>query len=260
MSAPSHATPFDGVDLVEGSVHLWAGGPKGDVFAMRPDLAYASAGIGRVVLAAAFARAMQAGEVDPAERILLERVRDTSDRGVLATLGAGLNPTWRDLLVIALTLEDREATARLSARLGQAAVAEAAAGLGLDAGALADYPAVPPRVTARAAAGAVLRLEGYVGAAGLDLLLPAMRGVRYRWRVRTRLDDDWDIATAGSRRASLVEEVALWRTAAGWAAAAVAFTDAEDPWRAEYVMGDGFRRVVEGVGVPQVDSEGGEVR
>lgn len=258
MSGLWQATPYDGVDLVEGSIHLWAGGAAREVFALRPALQYGSPGIGRVVVAAAFARAAQAGAVDPAERTRLERGRDTGDRGVLPTLGAGLNPTWRDLLVIAIGLEDKEATARLVARLGRRALTEAAEALGLDPKAFAAYPTAPPWVGARAAAGALLRLEEYVGSAGLDLLLPPMRSVRYRWRVRTRLDEEWEIATSGSRQAGAVEEVALWRTASGWAAAAVAFTDAADPWRAEYVMGDGFRRVVEAVGTPAADGEGGE--
>jgi hypothetical protein len=261
MSAGPASTPYDGVDLVEGAVHLWAGGPGGSrSLAMRPEVAYASAGMGRVVVAAAFARAVRDGAIDPGERTRLERSRDTGDRGVLATLGGGLNPTWHDLLVIMLTVEDAEAAIRLCARLGPAAVGDAAQALGLPPGAMDAYPAAPPRLGARVAAAAMSRLAVHAGEDGLAMLLPHMRSVRYRWRVRTRLDEEWVVATAGSRGRGSVEEVALWRTAEGWASAAVAMTGVDDPWRAEYVMGDGFRRVVEHIGAPVADAEGGAGR
>jgi hypothetical protein len=260
VTAAARPTPYLGIDLVEGAVCLWAGGEGGEPLVMRPDVRYPSPGVGRVVVAAAFARSAAAGRVDLAERTVLTRGRDMGDRGVLPSLGPGLNPTWRDLLVIALTLEDREATGRLGERLGAAALTHAAHALGLPEEALVTYPTAPPVVSAREAAGAMLRLEEAAGAEGFAMILPLLLGVRYRWRVRTRLDEGWEVATAGSRQRSVVEEVALWRTAAGWASAAIALTDVDDAWRAEYVMGDAFRRLVEEVGVPVKGAKGGDGR
>lgn len=256
MSAQARTTPFDGVDLVEGSVHLWAGAEDRETFALRPDHAYVSPGIGRVVVAVALARTAAAGGIDLGERTLLERGRDLGDRGVLESLGEGLRPTWRDLLVIGLTLENREAVSRLCDRLGVRALAQAADALGLGPDALAGYPALPPRICARSGAGAMLRLESAAGPTGFALLLSLLRGGRYRWRVRTRLAEDWEVAASGSCQRGTVEELALWRTRRGWAAAALAFADVEDAWRAEYLMGDGFRRVIEGVGEPVADNGG----
>lgn len=259
MSVASPATPLDGIDLVAGVVHLWAGESPAEVdageeappvLALRADALYPSPGVGRLVLATAFARAWEAGRIEPGERTLLTRGRDLGDQGVLASLGAGLDPTWRDLIVIALALEDREATARLSERLGQDEIAAAASTLGLSADAVRALPVMPPQVSAREAATAALALPARLGSAGLALVLTALRDGRYRWRARTRLPEDWEVAASGSRRAAVVEEVALWRTARGFAAAAVAWTEVADAWMAEYALGDAFPRVVESFGPP----------
>lgn len=262
MSSASEAalTPLSGIDLVEGVGRLWAGTDRETVFALRPSTPYASWGAGRLVLAAAFALAVAAGELDGSERVTLDRPKDWGDRGVLSTLGSGVNPTWRDLMTFALELEDTEAAARLGDRLGRAALNAAAQRLGLDPAALAVYPESAPEVTARDAAAAFLALPGVVGEAGMALLLPMFRGSRYRWRVRTRLEEDWEMATAGSKSRRAVEEIVLWQRADGWAAAALAFTDADDAWRAEYALGDAFRRVVEGVGAPSRPVEEGAER
>ena len=250
MTAAWRPTPVDGIDLVEGVVHLWAGGPDGSVGLLRPDAPYSSPGLGRLVVAAAFARAWAGGRLDAGERTVLTRGRDLGDRGVLPSLGAGLNPTWRDLLVIALTLEDREAVSRLCVRLGALEVADAATALGMAGAAMQGFPAVVPTASARQGAAAILGLAQAVGSEGLGLLLPLLRDGRYRWRVRTRLAEEWEVATVGSRVAHAVEELALWRTQDGWAAAAMAWTQADDAWRAEYAMGDAFRRVVDRIGAP----------
>jgi len=252
------ATSFEGLDLVEGIAHVWARGPGGEEFALRPDAGYLSPGVGRLAVAVAATRAAAQGGLDLGERITLPRGRDLGDRGVLGTLGAGLRPTWRDMVVLMLTLEDAEATARLVDRLGDAAMADAARALGLDERALAAFPEGPPCVTARQAGAAALALVDALGPAGEALVRPLLHGVRYRWRVRTRLAEDWEVATQGSRGVGTVEDVVLWRTAAGPAAAAVALTEVDDPWRAEYAMGASFRDLVEAVGAPAPASSDGE--
>lgn len=262
MSGDGRMTPLDGVDLVEGVGRLWAGRQNAPETALclRPGVAYRSWGTGRLVLSAAFAHAVASGAIDGSERVTLGRSRDWGDRGVLSSLGAGLDPTLWDLMAFATALEDGEAAIRLTERLGRAALRKAATGLGLEPEAADAYPEAAPEVTAEGAAAAFLHLPEAAGEAGMVRLFALMRASRYRWRVRTRLDDAWELATAGSRTRQTVEEVALWHTAGGWASAAIAWTDVTDPWRAEYVMGDAFRRVVEAVGAPVGGTGEGEGR
>ena len=82
-----------------------------------------SASLIKLPILAAFWEAVEAGRVDPTERVSVSaealRVEGT---GVLKALAPGLQPTWSDLATLMITVSDNVSTNRIIDRLGMDAI------------------------------------------------------------------------------------------------------------------------------------------
>ena len=65
---------------------------------------------------------MEAGRLDPAERVSVPAEARVEGTGVLKALAPGLQPTWSDLATLMITVSDNVATNLVIDRLGMEAI------------------------------------------------------------------------------------------------------------------------------------------
>lgn len=103
----------------------------GREIAINPDDRFPTASTLKVPVLYTFLRACDAGELDPEERITLRHADRVPGSGVLQDLDEGLQPTWRDVAELMITVSDNYATDLLFARLGKERIAAECAALGM---------------------------------------------------------------------------------------------------------------------------------
>ena len=103
----------------------------GREIAVNPDDSFPTASTLKVPVLYTFLQACDAGDLDPAERVTLRHADRVPGSGVLQDMDEGLQPTWRDVAELMITVSDNYATDLLFARLGKARIAAACAALGL---------------------------------------------------------------------------------------------------------------------------------
>lgn len=81
-----------------------------------------SASLIKLPILAAFWDAVEAGRLDPAERVSVPAQARVEGTGVLKALAPGLQPTWSDLATLMITVSDNVATNLVIDRLGMEAV------------------------------------------------------------------------------------------------------------------------------------------
>ena len=81
-----------------------------------------SASLIKLPILAAFWEAVEAGRLDPAERISVPANARVEGTGVLKALAPGLQPTWSDLATLMITVSDNVATNLVIDRLGMATI------------------------------------------------------------------------------------------------------------------------------------------
>lgn len=81
-----------------------------------------SASLIKLPILAAFWQAAEAGRLDPAERVTVPAEARAEGTGVLKALDPGLQPTWRDLATLMITVSDNVATNLVIDRLGMDAI------------------------------------------------------------------------------------------------------------------------------------------
>jgi beta-lactamase class A len=82
------------------------------------DRALPSASLIKLPILAAFWEAVEAGRLDPAERVNVPAEARVEGTGVLKVLAPGLQPTWSDLATLMITVSDNVATNLVIDRLG----------------------------------------------------------------------------------------------------------------------------------------------
>ena len=90
-----------------------------------------SASLIKLPILAAFWHAVEAGRLDPAERVAVPAEARVEGTGVLKALAQGLQPTWSDLATLMITVSDNVATNLVVDRLGLPAVQAWIDGAGL---------------------------------------------------------------------------------------------------------------------------------
>jgi len=81
-----------------------------------------SASLIKLPILAAFWQAVEAGRLDPAERVSVPAEARAEGTGVLKALAPGLQPTWSDLATLMITVSDNVATNLVIDRLGMDAI------------------------------------------------------------------------------------------------------------------------------------------
>jgi beta-lactamase class A len=81
-----------------------------------------SASLIKLPILAAFWNAVEAGLLDPAERVSVPAEACVEGTGVLKALAPGLQPTWSDLATLMITVSDNVATNLVIDRLGMDAI------------------------------------------------------------------------------------------------------------------------------------------
>ena len=81
-----------------------------------------SASLIKLPILAAFWEAVEAGRLDPAERVSVPANARVEGTGVLKALAPGLLPTWSDLATLMITVSDNVATNLVIDRLGMATI------------------------------------------------------------------------------------------------------------------------------------------
>jgi beta-lactamase class A len=81
-----------------------------------------SASLIKLPILAAFWDAVEAGRLDPAERVSVPAQARVEGGGVLKALAPGLQPTWSDLATLMITVSDNVATNLVIDRLGMDAI------------------------------------------------------------------------------------------------------------------------------------------
>jgi beta-lactamase class A len=81
-------------------------------------LALPSASLIKLPILAAFWETVDAGRLDPAERVSVPAEARVEGTGVLKALAPGLQPTWSDLATLMITVSDNVATNLIIDRLG----------------------------------------------------------------------------------------------------------------------------------------------
>jgi beta-lactamase class A len=79
---------------------------------------FPSASLIKLPILGAFWAEVEAGHLDPAERVTVERDTHVEGTGVLKALAPGLQPTWEDVATLMITVSDNVATNLLIERLG----------------------------------------------------------------------------------------------------------------------------------------------
>jgi beta-lactamase class A len=112
-------------------VVVWAPGAEGPLVAVEADARFPSASLIKLPILWTVLRAVDGGELDPAERWTLAPEAHVGGTGVLRSLGAGLRPTLLDLATLMIVVSDNTATNALIDRLGIERVNEDLSALGL---------------------------------------------------------------------------------------------------------------------------------
>lgn len=99
--------------------------------AINPDDYFPAASTLKVPLLYTFIQACEAGDIDPSERTTLRHADRVPGSGVLQDLDEGLQPTWRDVAELMITVSDNYATDLLFAKLGKERIAATCAALGM---------------------------------------------------------------------------------------------------------------------------------
>jgi beta-lactamase class A len=81
-----------------------------------------SASLIKLPVLAAFWEAVEAGRLDPAERVAVPADARVEGTGVLKALAPGLEPTWNDLATLMITVSDNVATNLVIDRVGMEAI------------------------------------------------------------------------------------------------------------------------------------------
>lgn len=105
--------------------------PTGREIAINPDDYFPTASTLKVPVLYTFMQACDAGDLDPEERVTLRHADRVPGSGVLQDMDEGLQPTWRDVAELMITVSDNYATDLLFARLGKARIAAACRTLGM---------------------------------------------------------------------------------------------------------------------------------
>lgn len=120
-------------DVVDGApetIGLFAVDPVTDrEIACNPDDLFPTASTLKVPVLYTFLQACDAGDVDPAQRVILRHADRVPGSGVLQDMDEGLQPTWRDIAELMITVSDNYATDLLFAQVGKARIADACAAL-----------------------------------------------------------------------------------------------------------------------------------
>ena len=91
---------------------------SGHTWRHREHDALPSASLIKLPVLAAFWDAVEAGRLDPAERVAVPAHARVEGTGVLKALAPGLEPTWNDLATLMITVSDNVATNLVIDRLG----------------------------------------------------------------------------------------------------------------------------------------------
>ena len=103
----------------------------GREISVNPDDYFPTASTLKVPVLYTFMQACDAGDLDPEERVTLRHADRVPGSGVLQDMDEGLQPTWRDVAELMITVSDNYATDLLFARLGKERIAAACRSLGM---------------------------------------------------------------------------------------------------------------------------------
>jgi beta-lactamase class A len=95
---------------------------SGRTWCHREHHALPSASLIKLPILAAFWEAVEAGRLDPAARVSVPAGARVEGTGVLKALAPGLEPTWKDLATLMITVSDNVATNLVVDRLGMATI------------------------------------------------------------------------------------------------------------------------------------------
>ena len=201
-----------------------------------------SASLIKLPILAAFWATVEAGRLDPAERVSVPAEARAEGTGVLKALAPGLRPTWGDLATLMITVSDNVATNLVIDRLGMEAVQAWIAEAGL-----ADTR-LERRMMDRAAMAA--GRGNWTSAADVEALLCAVaagtcvseaasRGMRraleaqqIQDRLPRRVPDGVRVANKTGNFTDVVHDAGLVTWAGGTLAVAVLTQGVRPAWRA----------------------------
>lgn len=125
-----------------------------------------SASLIKLPILAAFWQTVEAGQLDPGERVTVPAEACVDGTGVLKALAPGLQPTWGDLATLMITVSDNVATNLIIDRLGMEAIQG-----WIDTAELAQT-----RIERRMMDGAAMRAgrQNWTSAADMEKLLSAI--------------------------------------------------------------------------------------
>ncbi len=126
MNGPPHAYPPRLAELLTPPTGLVALAARhvqsGRTWRHHEHHALPSASLIKLPILAAFWAAVEAGRLDPAERVSVPAEARVEGTGVLKALAPGLQPTWSDLATLMITVSDNVATNLVIDRLGMEAI------------------------------------------------------------------------------------------------------------------------------------------
>lgn len=207
-----------------------------------------SASVIKLPILATFWKEVEAGRIDPAERVTVPADAYVDGTGVLKALAPGLRPTWRDLATLMITVSDNTATNLIVDRLGLAAVQA-----WVDEAGLADTR-IQRRMMDRAAMEA--GRQNLTSAADMERLLLAvaagtcvsadasslMRRMLDFQQVQDRLpqclDRDVRIGNKTGNFTDVVHDVGIAAWPGGTLVIAVLTKDVQPAWRATRTIAD----------------------
>ncbi len=201
-----------------------------------------SASLIKLPILATFWEAVEAGRVDPNERVTVTAEAYVEGTGVLKALAPGLQPTWSDLATLMITVSDNSATNLIIDRLGMETIQA-----WIDKAGLVDTR-IERRMMDRAPMSA--GRKNWTSAADMDALLAAvaagtcvsgsasremtraLEAQQIQDRLPRRVDDEVRVANKTGNVAEVIHDAGIARWRRGTLSIAVLTEGVRPSWQA----------------------------
>ena len=201
-----------------------------------------SASLIKLPILAAFWQAVEAGRLDPGERVAVPAEARVDGTGVLKALAPGLRPTWSDLATLMISVSDNVATNVIIDRLGMEAIQGWIDGAGLAQTRLErrmmDRPAMSAGRQNWTSAADMEALLSAIAAAtcvsreASDHMMRALAAQQIQDRLPRRLPDGVRVGSKTGNFTDVIHDAGIVSWPGGTLTIAVLSQEVRPPWQA----------------------------